>query len=281
MILLYHERCFLTTISDKKKKIPGADRRKMSKTGLSALALEYCGASYTVPYYTLPWNLFFSKVRPYPFYEANTLTNIAVREANSPLTYDAQVALRALPANFSPITPTAIYALPTIGHVQFYNPSQKVLFGRNVNGEDAVTGDLTYQYNVTARLVREVCDNADDDTSSTYVISIDLNVNSGFFNLDVANDGAGDHKAAGGSVNGKEIVNVQPLGSPLPSDAQYLITGNRIWFIYEMAEDVVPEVVTISLNFQIIERPVPVTICDLATTLITPSGSGYKKPCCQ
>lgn len=260
----------------------------MSRKGLTALALEYCGASYSVPYYTLPWNLFFGTVKPYPFYLANTLTNIAVREAQSPLTYDAHVQIRKLPDEFDNLTPAGIYDLRTIGRLEFYNPSQKVLLGRS-RDYDGLTTDLNYQYNVTARFVRvhSSCDDTSSSDSHTYVFAVDLNVTPGFYNVDVADLPHGDYddrhehhhrhhaKAAGGSINLDIIDNIQPLIDGEDSKVKYLITGNRIWFFYKKEEDFLSDLVQVSFNFQIIERPLPVTICDLASSLLIPKRVRY------
>jgi hypothetical protein len=210
---------------------------------------------------------------------ANTLTNIAVREAQSPLAYDSHVQLRKLPDNFE-ITSAGIYNLPTIGQLEFYNPSQKVLLGRSTD-YDALVTDINYQYNVTARLVN-VNISCDEDTSLdeyNYVFAVDLNVTPGFYNLDVAdlphNDDHRHHaKAAGGNINLDVVNNIQPLIGGEDADVKYLITGNRIWF-FTTRKEPFPSEVQVSFNFQIIERPLPVTICDLASSLLIPRRVDY------
>lgn len=284
----------------------------MSTNGKIALGLSYCGASYSVPYYTLPWNLFFGKTQPLPFYETSVLNAISARLAQSSLNYDPHIVLRvvdpAVPIP-TPVTPTFLNTLAGFRRVEYYNPAQKVLIGPSVNcknlyqfdplidyaidaaiiNDSLQTADIVYQYNVNGRLYIK-------DTGLpgpvVNVWSIDLKGTTGFVNIDI-----GDvpvyksitetpvcvKKAIGGTINGVPFDDVTPLDplNPFPVGAtnQYLITGNRLWLFLQTPTPYTPTTfVTFQINFQIVERPLPATLCEYARQQLVPLTSPY--PCC-
>ena len=148
----------------------------MSTSNLVAVdALSYCGTSFTTPYYTLPWNLFYGKVQPLPFYETGVLNGISTRLAQSSLNYDPHIVLRlVVPAAPipTPVTPGFLASLAGYRRIEYYNPAAKTLIGPSVNCRDVYqfdplvdyaidttilndtlqTADIVYQYTVSGRL---------------------------------------------------------------------------------------------------------------------------------
>lgn len=49
--------------------------------------------NYLWPQYSLPWNNFFGRIRPNPWYLSNELRNLAIRAEASPLVFDSQTGV--------------------------------------------------------------------------------------------------------------------------------------------------------------------------------------------
>lgn len=101
--------------------------------------------NYLWPQYSLPWNNFFGRIRPNPFYLSNTLRNLAVREVQSPLTYDSN-------ANATYVN--GLTTVPTWSNFQrrtskpIVESATKVFIGRYFDTSIQLNG-LEYQYNMT------------------------------------------------------------------------------------------------------------------------------------
>ena len=258
----------------------------MSTSNLVAVdALSYCGTSFTTPSYTLPWNL-----------------------AQSSLNYDPHIVLRlvdpAAPIP-TPVTPGFLASLAGYRRIEYYNPAAKTLIGPSVNCRDVYqfdplvdyaidttilndtlqTADIVYQYTVSGRLF--ITPNLTKPAPVVNVWSIDLKASTGFYNVDVGDvpiaggePSAGGlictKKAIGGSIDGVPFDNVTLLDPANPFAAgpnQYLLTGNRFWLFSTTAKPYT-DPVDFQINFQIVERPTPKTICEYSRPLSNP------RPCC-
>lgn len=257
-------------------------------SGAAILLAEYVGTSYDTPYYTLPWNYFSNRrIQPLPFYEQTVLDALAVRTAQSPKNYVANVQLRVLTPNSipSPLSPATLNAVPSLGSTS-YQLATNNLVGLNCGGVDqgiqvvaAVStgldflyaGDQLHTYNVAGQI--SGISQPIGGNNYIQVIAINLDAGPNFYNLDLANQACpSTSRSIGGTFAGININNVQPLNpsSPFTNPQEYLITGNRLW-IFVKTTTPVQGVANFGLTFNVIERPQPVTIGQLATVAARPA----------
>lgn len=257
-------------------------------SGAAILLAEYVGTSYDTPYYTLPWNYFSNRrIQPLPFYEQTVLDALAVRVEQSPKVYDANVQLRVLTPNSipSPLSPTTLNAVAPTGS-SAYAKSTKSLDGLNCGGVDQgiqvvqalSTGlDMLYPGDelVTYQAEGQLTGVVEPIGGNNYiqVIAINLDARAGSYNVAVANQPCPSTTATiGGTFAGINIGNVQPLdpANPFTNAQEYLLTGNRLW-LFVTTTNPINGVANYTLFFNIIERPQPQTIGQLATVAARPA----------
>lgn len=125
----------------------------MSAFGTSALVIRDLQLNYLWPQYSLPWNNFFGRVQPNPFYLQNQLRNITIREVHSPLTF------RSLPVIATGdglgrddlSVPNWVEIDPFHSTVQ-NSTAVKVFVGPYVDIRKDITG-LEYQYDYTGNVI--------------------------------------------------------------------------------------------------------------------------------
>lgn len=257
-------------------------------SGAAILLAEYTGTSYDTPYYTLPWNYFSNRpMQKLPFYQQTVLDALAIRTAQSPKNYDAMVQLRVLvPTTIpSPLNYSTLNAVPSTGSIA-YQSATNSLVGLNCGGVDqgvqvlsAVVsgldflypGDQLHTYNVNGQITGV----SEPIGGNNYiqVIAINLDASQGFYNVDLANQPCPSTvRTLGGTFAGITIDNVQPLNptNPFVNPQEYLVTGNRLW-IFVSTTSPIEGTANYSLTFNVIERPNPQTIAQLATIASRPA----------
>lgn len=261
--------------------------------GLTALALSYAGTSETISPFVLPWNYKNTRIRSNPYYLQNELDTLTVRISQSAKAFKSNVALRvfAQAAPPTPFTSRTVNALPTQGvnALSANTTSSKTLLGLNCNGVqyDALTlaeivdpyfvgnfnpGDLLFEYNVTGQIL-QISEPALGP--SVQVLSVDLSVTPGYYNLDIANlCNSNTHATLNNVILNFAGVSFSPVAlnpaAPLTNTAEYLITGNRIWFFIKTASPLSGSA-TFQIAFKMIERQLPVTIPGLIPALLVPT----------
>lgn len=115
-----------------------------------ALSSAIANYNYLWPSYSLPWNNFFRKISPTPYYVANEISNIEYRELKSPLNFDANPQGYA----FTPTstTPDLGCILPTDGSTTVLANASKTFQGTSYDLKSQKAG-LTYQYYYTGQIV--------------------------------------------------------------------------------------------------------------------------------
>lgn len=114
----------------------------------SAIAIRDLQINYLWPQYSLPWNNFFGRVHPQPYYTSNALRNIAIREIHSPLTYDPQTVISVGSGNTAGTAPvwTQTNATPATTK-PLVNSASKIFVGTYYDTSSGLDG-LTYQYDI-------------------------------------------------------------------------------------------------------------------------------------
>lgn len=259
--------------------------------GLTALALSYVGTSETVSPFVLPWNYKNTRVQSNPFYLQNELDTLSVRISQSAKNYKSNVALRAFTTRPAPLTSKTVNALPTQGvnALGTSTSSSKTLMGLNCNGVqyDALTlaeitdpyfvgnmnpGDLLFEYKVAGAIVQATVASA-----ATQVLSVDLSVTPGYYNLDIANlCNPSTQQTLANIVLNFNGTTYRPVplnpAAPLTNASEYLITGNRVWFFLVAGnQSVAPAGAQFNVQFNMIERQLPTTIPGLIPSLLIPA----------
>jgi len=131
----------------------------MSAIGTTPLVVRKLQLNYLWPQYSLPWNNFFGRVQPNPFYLQNQLRNITIREVQSPLSFNSRPVVDSgngytLKTN---TTPSVTYTVPKWSEVSSYTSTEqtssalKVFVGPYVDVAKDIAG-LEYQYDYTGQL---------------------------------------------------------------------------------------------------------------------------------
>lgn len=263
--------------------------------GLTALALSYVGTSETISPFVLPWNYRNTRIQSNPYYLQNELDTLAVRISESAKNYNSNAALRVFNQGLppAPFTSKTINSLPLQG-VNAHTASSKTLLGLNCNGVqyDALTlaeivdpyfvgnfnpGDLLFEYNVAGSIVQV---KEQGSSPSVQVLALDLSVTPGYYNLELANLCNPSTHTAFSNVAlsfGGNMLSPVPLNpaAPLTNPAEYLITGNRIWFFIKTQTPITAPGnganVPFSAVFKLIERQLPTTIPGLIPSLLIPA----------
>jgi hypothetical protein len=175
---------------------------------MSAIVRTYVAASelnYLWPQYSLPWNNFFGRIRPNPWYLSNQLRNITIREIQSPLTYDSKVNTTfvqdlTIPTWTDYLTRTSKPVSET---------ALKIFVGRYFDTNVNING-FEYQYNLTGSQVL-ILNNVTWSESGLVILSANLANSSLTENLPVYVDTAVCNPCKG--VNQTSSLNRCEVGS--------------------------------------------------------------------
>jgi hypothetical protein len=232
---------------------------------MSAIVRTAVAASelnYLWPQYSLPWNNFFGRIRPNPWYLSNQLRNVAIREVHSPLTYDSKVNTTFLPTIPAAIPTWTDYTIRTSKPIS--ETATKIFVGRYFDTNVNING-FEYQYNLTGSQVL-ILDNVTWSDTGLVILSANLANSSLTENLPVYVDTAVCNPCKGinqtSSLNRCDVGSTQnffntltglvtvdgfpvPLINPLPytdachacptasyfknSNAVYSILGNKLY----------------------------------------------------
>lgn len=124
--------------------------------------------NYLYPQYALPWNNFFGKVNPLPFYLGNELRNIKAREVHSPLTFDS---LPSVNYKSGSVVPTWSTFNPALSK-SIVDTASKVFVGQYFDRSADIRG-LEYQYDFTGTQVF-VLDTTTIQETGLLILSLNL-----------------------------------------------------------------------------------------------------------
>lgn len=117
-----------------------------------ALSSAIANYNYLWPSYSLPWNNFFRKVSPTPYYVANEISNIEYRELKSPLIFDANPQAYAFNPTTLPSPLDLGCILPTDGSTVLLASASKTFQGTSYDIKSRKAG-LTYEYSYAGTIV--------------------------------------------------------------------------------------------------------------------------------
>lgn len=117
----------------------------------SPLVIGELQLNYLWPQYSLPWNNFFGRVQPNPFYLQNQLRNLTIAEVNSPTTFRSNPIVSTGEGSHEYPAPKWSDIEPRQSLEQT-SSATKVFVGPYVDIGNSISG-LEYQYDYSGRLV--------------------------------------------------------------------------------------------------------------------------------
>ena len=125
----------------------------MSAIGTTPLVVRELQLNYLWPQYSLPWNNFFGRVQPNPFYLQNQLRNITIREVQSPLSFTSRPVVDSGNGYiYSTITVPKWSEINSFTSTEQTSSALKVFVGPYVDVAKDIAG-LEYQYDYTGQLI--------------------------------------------------------------------------------------------------------------------------------
>ena len=125
----------------------------------SPFVLRDLQINYLWPQYSLPWNNFFGRIQPNPYYLQNQLRNITIGQIQSPISFRSRpVVATADGASVSGLTIPNWNEIDASRSVEQNSSASKVFVGPYVDISKDISG-LEYQYDYTGNsLIRRAAD---------------------------------------------------------------------------------------------------------------------------
>jgi len=124
----------------------------MSAIGTTPLVVRELQLNYLWPQYSLPWNNFFGRVQPNPFYLQNQLRNITIREVQSPLSFNSRPVVDSGNGyTYGDVSVPKWTQISSYTSTEQTSSALKVFVGPYVDVAKDIAG-LEYQYDYTGQL---------------------------------------------------------------------------------------------------------------------------------
>lgn len=143
----------------------------MSAIGTTPLVVRELQLNYLWPQYSLPWNNFYGRVQPNPFYLQNQLRNITIREVQSPVNFRSMPIVSSGDGVGRELTVPNWAEIKPRRSTEQTSTAVKVFVGPYADIAKDITG-LEYQYDFLGKVLL-----SEDDIDEFVYLSLNLNNN--------------------------------------------------------------------------------------------------------